>query len=699
MQQKTLSVEEICRKLKPLFGNKIDQIYLQYSTSDSFEEKNEIFQALSLLYQKNLNKLLDNSILLEPPKEAEISGEYPLGEVVYSGKKLYAFGLNEKDWPRHVCITGMSGSGKTNFAFNILENFIGKDKPFLVFDWKKSFRPLIHIDSSLMIFTIGNDSVSNLFKTNINVPPKGVSPKEWITVLADLLAESFSASFGVHKILLQTLDEVFEGWGVYNLPEGKRHYPNWMHIKKMLEIKSKEAKGRESQWYESALRIASVLTFGSFGKVINYEGKKNLSIEEIFDKRVIFELNSLSNIEKKFFCEFILTYIYKYKKARQNRVNEDFNYAILVDEAHNVFLKDKTNFVSESVTDMAYREMREYGISLICLDQHISKLSDTVKGNSACHISFQQQLPQDVYDLSLISQLNQNRDYFSKIPVGSAIVKLSERYTSPFLIETPLIELRTESVSDEKINSRMSAIISGIEIEKDDKEFKDSITYERELDSDKWILGVKETSKTLKKHEISSEKPSYEITEIPSENEISEISEQEYEDSQEYNLDYVQKVLYNFIKQELEKGHELKNIEKVLEKGLSQNQYTSQDILIAVNKVLDNKLKDSLDEDNLVHVNVSIDEAYLTGFDEEERAFLEFLIAYPEHDYSTVELYKNMGFSARKGNLIKNQLLKKGIIEIQEKKNKNGWKKYIRLSTQNPNPKKTKIQIHIQQTN
>ena len=120
-----------------------------------------------------------------------------------------------------------------------------------------------------------------------------------------------------------------------------------------------------------------------------------------------------------------------------------------MDEAHNVFLKDKTNFVSESITDMAYREMREYGISLICLDHHISKLSDTVKGNSACHVAFQQQLPQDIYDLSSITQLQQNKDFFSKIPVGSAIVKLSERYTSPFLIETPLIKLREERLQAE----------------------------------------------------------------------------------------------------------------------------------------------------------------------------------------------------------------------------------------------------------
>jgi hypothetical protein len=77
---------------------------------------------------------------------------------------------------------------------------------------------------------------------------------------------------------------VFEGWGVY---KGSQHYPNWQHIKRMLEIKAKEARGREATWYESALRIATVLTFGDFGKVINYDGKKafqlkNYLIRELF---------------------------------------------------------------------------------------------------------------------------------------------------------------------------------------------------------------------------------------------------------------------------------------------------------------------------------------------------------------------------------------------------------------------------------
>ena len=45
--RKILDVEEICRKLKPVFGKKIEQIYLKYRMSQSLEEKQEIEQALN----------------------------------------------------------------------------------------------------------------------------------------------------------------------------------------------------------------------------------------------------------------------------------------------------------------------------------------------------------------------------------------------------------------------------------------------------------------------------------------------------------------------------------------------------------------------------------------------------------------------------------------------------------------------------
>lgn len=686
--QKSLSIEEISSKLKPILGRKIDELYFRYSMSESPEERNQIIQILSVLYQKYLGQFLDKKVLLEPPEQFAVSGDYELSKVVYANKELFPFALREHDWPRHVCISGMSGSGKTTLALNILQKFIDKDKPFLVFDWKKSFRSLINYDPSVMCFTVGNDSISNLFKTNINIPPKGVSPKEWINTLCDLLTESFCVSFGVHKILLETLDEVFEGWGVY---KGSQHYPNWQHIKRMLEIKAKEARGREATWYESALRIATVLTFGDFGKVINYDGKKSLSVEELFDKRVIFELNSLGNVEKKFFAEYILTYIFKLKKANSEKVSEGFNHAILVDEAHNIFLKGKTYFVSESVTDMIYREMREYGTCLICLDQHISKLSDTVKGNSACHIAFQQQLPQDVYDISSIMQLPEKKEIFTQLPVGYAVVKLSERYTNPFLIKVPYTDLRNYTIPDDKINSKMDCEIQGIEVEKSDPEFREALMGDNP--------------------QIELQ---FEIQEIP---EIPRISENNEDNTPERDikekkvekfspLTSVQEVLYNFIKKQVqEKGLSIKEAEKILEQGLSEKLYKESDIFLATNYFLEkvitkedylNSIKGvkspniktdlSIEANSYVKPKMSntqrvfVDNKIQSLTSSDEQTFLNFLRSNPDHTLNTVEIYQKMGLSTRKGNIAKNNLLSKGIIEVHEERSEKGWRKIIRLN-------------------
>ena len=640
--EKPLTVEEICNKLRPVFGEKIDKIYFQYSIADGREDREEITHILNTLYQKHLNQLLDKGVLLEPPRKEVIDGNYNLATVGYAGKKLFDFKLREQDWPRHICITGMSGSGKTTFAFKIIEALKENHKPFLVFDWKKSFRPLSAEDSQIMTFTVGDNKVSNLFKTNINRPPKGVAPKEWINVLSDLLTESFSASFGVHKVILETLDHSFKEWGIYNRSE---NYPTWNHIKWRLEEKLNKVNGREAGWLESALRIATVMTFGEFGKTVNYKGDNSISVEELLDKKVIMEMNSLGSIEKTFFCEFILTYIYKLKKAKQNQNNNGFDHAIIVDEAHNIFLKKPTNFANESTTDMIYREMREYGTSLICLDQHISKISDTVKGNSACHIAFQQQLPQDIQDISDIMQLREKRHYFSQLAVGSAIVKLAERYTLPFLIEVPYVETRNINVTNEDIKARMQAMILNQDYEKNvDPEFNKAI----------------EEPKTIEP-EIT-EKQEIEIIQKPEQN------------IRENTLTEVQQTIYEYVTAHVEAGIPLEKIEETLEKSKTQGNYTTSDIISAINKAFENQLIGTFKKKYVT------DECKQKEQFPDEQVFLEFLLNNPNHTLSTTEVYRKIGLSARKGTNTKKALEKKGLIKIDEIKYDKGWKKIIRLS-------------------
>jgi len=631
MIQKPLTVEEICNKLRPVYGEKIDKIYFQYTVAESKEDKEEIAHFLNALYQKNLSKLLDTGVLLEPPREEVMDGTYQLAMVSYAGRKLFPFRLREKDWPRHVCVTGMSGSGKTTLAFSIVDALKKNNKPFLIFDWKKSFRPLLKDDASILCFTVGNENISNMFKTNINQPPKGVAPKEWINVLADLLTECFFASFGVHKVILETLDEAFKEWGIYN---GSSNYPTWNHIKWRLEEKLKKQDGREAGWLESALRIATVLTFGEFGKTVNYKGENSVSVEDLLNRRVIMELNSLGSVEKTFFCDFILTYVYRLKKAKQNEINHGFDHAIIVDEAHNIFLKRETNFANESVTDMIYREMREYGTSLVCLDQHISKISDTVKGNSACHIAFQQQLPADVSDISDLMQLWDKKYYFSQLLVGQAIVKLSERYPKPFLIEVPFAGIREVDISDDKVRSRMNAMSLTRDFELGiDDEFNEELLDARPI--------LDDSEKVVKDEEVKPKN--------------------------------VEDILYNFVIGYLNKGVELHEIEKILEESKFQGGYTSEDIIKVINRVFEEqhnkaRFKNEKASDNTDHQNPG------------KRDFIEFLQKNPHHNLSTVELYKQIGLSARKGTKIKKELEDEGLIKIEEEKNDKGWKKFIRLA-------------------
>lgn len=747
-----LSVEEACRKLKPIFGKKIDDIYLRYAMANSREEKDDIAHLVSALYNKNLSELLDNKILLEPPKEEDVSGEYSLATVSYARKKLYSFNLRERDWPRHVCISGMSGSGKTTFAMHILENFIKHDKSFLVFDWKKSFRPLVKASGEVVVFTIGNPLVSNNFKMNINKPPKGIDPKEWINVLCDLLVESFSASYGVHKVLLDTIDDAFTQFGVY---EGSNNYPTWSHISWYLKEKLDKAKGRESGWLESAMRIASVLTFGNFGKVVSSKNEGSLAIEDLLDKKVVLELNALSNVEKKFFSEYILTYIYKLKKANQNTVDGSFDHAILVDEAHNVFLNSTTNFTKESVTDMVYREMREYGTSLICLDQHVSKLSDTVKGNSACHVAFQQQLPQDIYDISGLMQLKDKRDYFSSLPVGSAIVKLSERYNKPFLIEVEKAKLRESDVSDEEIKNRAKSIVMGMEVESgNDSEFNKELENATPIEvstvkHDKVYSNVAEnvaeypekpleeisekedemgkaknpfmpqsdnayfTFERVDGSEKESKEKVFEIVETKTDGQEDKVVE-DLDVSQESASENVdskvveesrEEILSGYIRSELFKGRRLKDIEDELNLYCDEGNYRTSDVARAINHVLSNQLKEGDGERKVVRksadsaVDVPV-KSVATGerqklykareapkiegnndnLAKDEERFLTYLKNTHGDGLGTVEIYKGLGLSSRKGNKIKNQLIEKGMIRIDEVKNEKGWKKLIRLN-------------------
>jgi hypothetical protein len=729
MNRQPLDVEDMCKKLKPVLGQKADQIYFAWKMTFDKEKKFQIEQALQTLYMKHVDAdILQDGVILQPPQAEQIAGDYPFGMVTYGERELYPFGLREKDFPRHVCITGMSGSGKTNLGFMILQSLIEKKKPFIVLDWKYSFRPLLSLDKDILLFTVGNEHLTNHFQININRPPKGVAPKEWISILADIINESFFASHGVHKLISETMHEAFREFGVY---EGSENYPTWKDIKQRLEDKSEDhARGREAEWLQSALRIAHSLTFGDFGETINANAKYGMNVEDILGKKVIFELQSLGATEKKFFCEYLLTYIYKLKKTSQKEMTSSFTMAIVVDEAHNIFLKDKTVFMKESVVDAIYREIREYGISLICMDQHISKLSDVVPGNSACNIAFQQMLPQDIMTSAGVMQMIESKNYFSMLPVGSAIVRLAERYHRPFLIRVPYMPLTKVQISDEDVVARMEDLLKKFAVEK----------IVQESAADLGRDGPLQRDETAQHSADAAETPGATVA-----------SRMQSHDNYDEQLASTKERLERRFEKEkrafllkLEDRKE-KEMEKVLEKergiGLKSDREErtvplrmGNEALTAIRGPKEFIVKQTTygDRDPFKNLRRKDDEDFARtlrlkeqGEHRKQMPFAEIdlkigkgqfapspagpspgkatptaqasqpaqpshslnqpqtalLAAIREHPDKTItQVYKHLALSGRKGDQLKNELLALGLIEIVEERTERGWKKHMKLS-------------------
>ena len=417
---------------------------------EDIEGKKEIETIIQLLYTRTLNQQINNDkILLEPPPKEKAQGEYPIGHVIYNEKKLFPFGLRETEFIQHIGIFGRSGSGKTNTAVILIAHLLNNDKPFMIFDWKRNYRDLIHSTSKeILIFTVGRKTSPFIF--NPLIPPPGTSPRIWLKKLIEIIGHAYFVGEGVMYLLQKAIDRAYQQLGVYDHKLDKA-YPSLDDVLRILE--DTPAKGRESLWMASTLRAIGALCFGGMGKVLNSPQQTN--IEELLKKNVVLELDSLTDSDKTFLIESLLLWIHHYRMAEGKR--EKFKHAIIIEEAHHILLRKKQELQgSEAITDVILREIRELGESIILIDQHPSLISIPAAANTYTTIILNLKHRFDVNmaaDCILLGQ--EEKDYIGMLEVGQAIVKLQGRWPKPFLIQIPHIPIQKGKVTDEMVEERM----------------------------------------------------------------------------------------------------------------------------------------------------------------------------------------------------------------------------------------------------
>ena len=78
---------------------------------------------IDILLHQTINKDYKEKILLDPGSKKDCRGEYELGKVIFPDKTYSSFGIKENEWIKHMLITGMTGTGKTNLCFHILRQY------------------------------------------------------------------------------------------------------------------------------------------------------------------------------------------------------------------------------------------------------------------------------------------------------------------------------------------------------------------------------------------------------------------------------------------------------------------------------------------------------------------------------------------------------------------------------------------------
>jgi len=446
-------VREVCRKLKPILGAKMDQLFYAYSAED-VEGKKQIEGYLDILAAKYLaRELEDNATDLVPPSKEQAYGEYALGTVQYAGRSRYQFGLREGDWIQHVAILGRTGSGKTNLGFLILKDLIEKRKPVLVFDWKRNYRDLLALPGfeGVEVYTVGRAIAP--FRFNPLIPPRGTNPKTWLKKLIEVVAFSYCLGNGTLYLLQEAIDAVYEESGVYS--GTVQRWPTFRDVLK--KTREREARGREAGWLASTLRALSSLCFGQMDKVLNTASNQNL--EHLLSKSAILEVDVLGHSDKVFLIQAMLLWVHHRRMTEGER--EVFKHCVMIEEAHHVLSNERHSLIGgQSVMDITFREIREYGEALVFLDQAPSLISLSALGNTYCTICLNLKHQKDVNAMAQCMLLDgAERDILGSLEVGEAVVKLQGRSPRPFMIKIPEFEIRKGVVSDEMVSERMPQVI------------------------------------------------------------------------------------------------------------------------------------------------------------------------------------------------------------------------------------------------
>lgn len=345
----------------------------------------------------------------------------PIGQVLDSGRPTGGwFALDCSDFAKHGLIVGVTGSGKTNTVFHLLDNLWGHGRgiPFLVIEPAKTeYRDLLKRQAfakALRIYTLGDERVAPFRINPFVFEIAGAENRIHVQTHIDFLKSVFNAAFILYApmpyVLETCLHEVYQdkGWDLTTgqnrrLPLAERgNEPHWSVFPTLTDLYNKIDEVVDRLGYEERIsrdvkaglkaRIGS-LRLG--GKGLMLDTRYGLAMSELLSRPTVLELERIGNDdEKAFLIGLILTRLYEYRIVQAKAASHlpPLQHVTVFEEAHRLLKNTQTEVGTEEANTKAQAveafanmlsEIRAYGQGVLIAEQIPTKLApDAIKNTN-----------------------------------------------------------------------------------------------------------------------------------------------------------------------------------------------------------------------------------------------------------------------------------------------------------------------------
>jgi hypothetical protein len=393
---------------------------------------------------------------LNPPRADKSETALQLGRLLEGGEQVgdLNYEVDVSTLTRHVFITGITGSGKSNTCRRLITSLMEQGKNFLVIEPAKdeyvqlalAYNQAGTFDRKIAVYVPGRTEWGGHPLEQMQLNPFDVIRLSGATTQVmphlDRLKSIFNASFPMYEILPVILEEALvdlydsQGWLEDTLPPDNVQCPTlgqlYDRITGLVRAKGYEQRITDNITAAMRTRIGSLMR-GWKGHL--FDQPASTPWADLFDRPVVINLGQMGDdADKCFTMALLMNFMYEYRQAQHESEgspeSSELRHLAVVEEAHRIlraahYTADNANpqaKMGEMFADFL-AEIRAYGQGLAIIDQVPSKLVPDALKNTNLKIVHRLVAADDCQAMAGAMALTEEQaKVIARLKVGQAIV-------------------------------------------------------------------------------------------------------------------------------------------------------------------------------------------------------------------------------------------------------------------------------------